>query len=287
MSYADGRKLEKKAGYESKLRYLTDKNKSASAGQQYRYGYRRFTRAIPAEKLRQLGIPPLNSFAKDNGHNAEIWGWKRECTMTDRKAWEVMLECILSAKLTLPMLGAVRKSLAYTYQLMGNPVTKEQDNWREGGRAWKTASKERCVPTTSTKPTCIPTPTQLRELFRTRWSRERNKVSFLKSVLSRRASIDIFWCGNRPNEDCGKRLKESRKHYFNLEAGYHWTDYKGGRAKLSGPKKNSRKWKQYTPCWCSDGKHISPTLRDRHNIDSDGNPIKPIGWDDRCVIAGL
>ena len=285
-SYREGKKLFHRAGYEAKLRYEVDTGKSDSAGQLYRYGYKMWWRVMPEEKLLSMGIPRLNSFSKSNGHDGEIWGWKRECTMTNKKAGEIMLECIRSRQLTLPMLGVVRKSLAYSYQLMGYDVTGKQNNWPEVGRAWKAITDEKCKPKRSTLPKKIPTPHELKKLFTSRWDARKNTMSFLRSIIARRAAHDILLCGNRPNEDI-KRLKESRKHVINEADGWFCTSYERGRSKLSGPKKNTRKWKQYALCWCEGGRHRAPTLWDRYNIGSDGNPVRKPRFDERCILAGF
>ena len=83
------------------------------------------------KKCEPLGFGKPGTFSKSNGHNGECWGWCKECTMTDLKAGKILLQLVKLETLTLPQLEVVRKSLAYSYQLMGNTVTKKQDNWPE------------------------------------------------------------------------------------------------------------------------------------------------------------
>ena len=124
--------------------------------------------------------------------------------------------------------------------------------------------------------------------FTRAWDPQTNKMSLLKWIIARRAAKDLILCGHRPNSDCGK-MKDSVTHVFNIEEGWCYTDWFGGRSKLTGAKKNSRKWRQYSLCWCEGGIHRSPTLRDRYNLDQSGNPREgyELGFDTRCIIAGF
>ena len=263
-----------------------DINKSNAAHTGYRQGYFLMWKFCPKE-CERLKFPKPGTFLKANGHDGKIWGWKKECNMTNKKAGKILLACIRTRKMTLPQLETVRKSLAYSYQLRGNAVTKYQKNWSEVTNVWKAVDQKKCAPTRSNKPRLIPTPEELKAAFTSQWDPSRNKMPFLKSVIGRRAAFDIFFSGHRPNKDIGK-LKASRRHEVNEREGWMWTEFKGGRSKLSGPKKSSRKWKQWAVCWCKDGRHVAPTLRERYNLDPDGNPTdgKP-GFDDRCIIAGF
>ena len=284
-SFQSGKVLFRRAGYDAKVQFIIDKNKGKKAHQLYRDGYRYMWRTCP-KVMENLEFPKPGTFSKSNGHNGEIWGWKKECSMTNKKAGRVLVACVLAKTLTLPQLKVVRKSLAYTYQLMGNEVTDKKNNWSSVYHVWRGVSEKNCVPKRSTKPKVVPNPEDLKRAFTTSWSPD-SQMPFLKSVIARRAAFDIFVSGCRPNEDT-KRLKNSRTHCIDVEEGWCWTDYKGGRAKLRGAKKNTRPWKQWAVCWCKGGKHKSPTLRERYNIGEDGNPLngRP-GFDDRCIIAGF
>ena len=236
----------------------------------YRKGYNIMWRYCPDE-CRNLGFPKPGTFMKSNGHDGKLWGYKKECNMTDKKAGKILLALIKTRKLTLPQLELVRKSLAYAYQLMGNRPNKYKKNWSEVTNAWQCVDELNCVPRKSNKPTVIPPPEELKAAFNSRWDAAKNKMSFLKSVIGRRAAFDVFGSGHRPHSDIGK-LKQSRTHNINADKGWMWTEFVNGRSKLTGAKKHSRKWKQWAVCWCEGGKHKSPTLRQRHNLDDAGNP---------------
>ena len=70
------------------------------------------------------------------------------------------------------------------------------------------------------------------------------------------------------------RVKKSRTHHYDWEAGWQATEYFGGRAKLSGDKKGQRPWRMWTVCFCPEGKHIRPPQRFYLQIQKDGNPRK-------------
>jgi hypothetical protein len=285
-SYAQGKALFRRAGYAAKLNLAVDKNLSMETHAKRRLGFNLMWKFAP-RKCEQLGFGKPGSFSKSNGHNGECWGWKKECTMTDVKAGKILLHLVTLGTLTMSQLEVVRKSLAYSYQLRGNIVTRYQNNWAQVGLVWKTVNDRNCAPTKSTRPTRIPEPEHQITAFTGRWDPRKNKLSLLKWIICRRAAYDTLFCGHRPNKDMQK-MKESRRHKINTREGWSWTDFVNGRSKLSGPKKNSRPWKQFAVCWCEGGKHKSPTMACRYNIDEAGNPRngKP-GFDERCITAGF
>ena len=275
-----------KAGYVSKLALTVEKNLDGETHRKRRRGYKLMFEFAP-DKCRQLGFPEPGTFSKTNGHNGDCWGWKKECRMTNRKAGEILLELVNLQTMTMAQLGTVRKALAYSYQLMGNTVTKYQNNWPETYNVWKGVSDVRCAPTKSCKPTRIATPEEEKRAFTMRWSPATSKLSLIDWIRCRRAAYDTFFSGHRANKDMEK-MKKSVSHKINAKEGWCWTAFFNGRCKLKGAKKNSRPWKQWAICWCKDGKHRSPTLRDRYNIDENGNPRdgKP-GFDTLCITAGF
>ena len=287
-SYVSGKKLFRGAGYESQLTFAKDKKMSNATHIKRRRGYKLMW-TFAEQKCLDLGFGRPGSFDADNGHNGECWGWPKECTMTNRKAGKILLHLINLGTMTLSQLVDVRKALAHSFQLKGNEVTKKSRNWPQANRVWDSALVEKeCAPKTPNMPLRIPSPEQLREAFNRRWDPRKNEMSLLKWIIARRAAYDLLFSGHRPNEDC-KKMKNSNTHVFNTEEGWCYTAFVDGRSKLSGPKKHSRDWKQYSVCWCENGRHVSPTLRDRYNLDRSGNPREGcrMGFDERCIIAGF
>ena len=284
-SFRKSKKLFRKAGFESRLRYELDGGKSDKAGEGYRYGYRLMWVAA-AEKMKQLKMPKVGSFDENNGHGGVIWGWKRECTMSDNKAKQILLACAQSKKLSLPQMQMVRRSMAYAWQLLGKD-SEDKDNFPSIKRVWRVVKQQGCPQSlTTTLPTIIPTPDQLKQAFNSTWNPTR-KLSFLESVVGRRAAADIFLAGSRSKEDVD-RLKKSRVHQVDFAAGWMRTQFKGGRAKLIGQKKGGRDWWMWNVCWCPGGKHQRVNPRAPFCLDAKGNPrTGKAPFEERCILAGF
>ena len=234
-------------------------------------------------------IPAVGSFDANNGHNGVMWGWKRECTMTDARAERLLLAAFESKELTLVQLKAVRKTLAYSWQLKGGDP---DGNWPGTKKVWKLilagqSSLPQTTEETSTSPVIVPTMEQLREGTLSLWS-PGNRFNFIDHCEGRIAWWDSFICGIRPREDV-KRVKESRTHKWNNRNGWFATRYEGGRCKLAGAKKGNREWWLYTPCCCVDSRHVPPSPDDRFVIGANGNPRAgmQVSFNPLCPMACL
>ena len=127
-----------------------------------RYGWTLMWREAE-EEMNEHKILPPGSYDPNNCHQGVMWGWPRECNMTDNKAKRILYVCYKSKKLTWPMLKAVRQSLAYAFELRGG--TKK--NWPGVKSTWKTFHESNCPKTVySTYPSKIPTPKELKEAFK-------------------------------------------------------------------------------------------------------------------------
>ena len=87
--------------------------------------------------------------------------------MTDNKAKRIFYACYKSGNMTEPMLRAVRKSLAYAFELKGGQPLQ---NWPSVKGVWQTF-KLCDLPKSeiSQKPERVPTPQQLKRAFTTEW----------------------------------------------------------------------------------------------------------------------
>lgn len=285
-SWQANKRVYKRGGWEAQLRGDLDKGKSKKTMELYRYGYKLMWQTAP-EEMKKHSMGPLNSFHKRNGHNGLMYGWKRECNMTDNKAKRILRACYKKEVLSLDQLKAVRKSLAYSWQLMGKD-DGVNINWPSVARTWKGVTGVQCPkdPTKSTLPLVIPTPQQLKKAFTTRWS-PGSPMSFAKTVLARRGAHFGFLLGCRSQEDM-KRLKNSRTHVINYNEGYMSTEFLGGRCKLAGEKKGNRPWWGWANCWCKNGKHKRPSPRLRYCLNKEGNPRNgEAPFDERCPLAGF
>ena len=64
------------------------------------------------EEMREHKILPPGSYDPDNCHQGKMWGWPKECNMTDNKAKRILFVCYKSKKLTWPMMACCRWILA-------------------------------------------------------------------------------------------------------------------------------------------------------------------------------
>ena len=72
--------------------------------------------------------------------------------------------------------------MAYAWQLLGND-SEDKDNFPSIKRVWRVVKQQGCPQSlTTTLPTIIPTPDQLKKAFNSTWNPTR-KLSFLESVV--------------------------------------------------------------------------------------------------------
>jgi hypothetical protein len=283
-SYRDKCKLPKNASFDTKLQHAIDSTLTGEIHKTRRYGFRLLWRAVPA-LMAKFEIPEEGTFDPFNGHNGMIWGWRRECNMTTKKAKELLFAAHQTGTLTLVQLEVIRKFLAYSWQLMGGDT---KCSWPGLKKVWNVIECQKATlkPTTaatSTLPLRIPTHNHLKERVVKHWTPDCS-MSFAQSCVGRVAFWDIMVGGIRGTEDVA-RLKQSRQHFFG--PGWMATAFKGGRSKLHGSKKGTRPWKMYTPCCCPGQKHVSPCRADRLAIGKDGNPRpgKHVTFHDVCPVA--
>ena len=285
-SYRESAKLPRYAGFDDRLQYELDNTKENKTHEIRRYGFRLLWRAVPDE-MEKHDIPAVDSFHPDNGHKGVCWGWKRECSMSDNKAKQLLLAAFKSKKLTFPMLEAVRKALAYSWQLRGGDP---DGNWPGTKKVWKVIKAgqrnlPQTTPQSSTLPRRIPTTDQLKAALLCEWTPD-NPWNFVCHCVGRVTFWDNMVWGLRPREDV-KRVKKSRTHRQNNAEGWQATKFQGGRAKLFGEKKGNRPWWLWRPCCCPNSKHVPPTWKDKFVIGPDGNPKpgKAVAFHQRCPMA--
>ena len=80
-----------------------------------RWGFKLMWKGAP-RKMRRYNIGEVNSFDKKNAHGGIIWGWPKECHLTNFQAGEILFDCYKSKKFTLPMMKAIRKWRTVSYQ---------------------------------------------------------------------------------------------------------------------------------------------------------------------------
>ena len=203
--------------------------------------------------------------------------------MTDNKAKRIFYACYKTGNMTEPMLRAVRKTLAYAYELKGGEPLQ---NWPSIKGVWQTF-KLCNLPKSemSQKPELIPTPQQLKRAFTTEWNPDCPMV-FAVWLVGLIAAFDSFVNGLRSNEDIS-RVKNSPRHIYDWDAGWECSEFNGGRAKLCGNKKGTREWWVWRVCLCPGGRHIRPPHNFKETITKAGNPTVNIKWCTCCPLAAL
>ena len=213
-----------------------------------------------------------------------MWGWPKECKLTNNQAQKLMLTVYQKRTMTWGMMRSISKTLAYAYELTGGSVP--QGNYPGVTSVWQLVRKPECVDSgKSQKPERIPEPKQLQVAFTKPWSRNHpwSLMQFLTGVV---ATNDAFVFGLRSNEDF-KRVKDSRDHELNSAAGWVCTKFVGGRAKLSGKKKGTVDWWIWRVCYCQGKHHIPVPEGFFELIDSEGNPTVEFEWYTLCPVAAL
>ena len=218
--------------------------------------------------LKRVKVKEPGSFKKNNGHNGECWGFKKECQLTGKQAATTLEKCFLG-KATLNQLRTVRKSLSYAYFLTSG---RSQDNYAEVKDIWKTFDLKKCgKPKKRLLADRVLDIDELEIAFTKPWNKNcgMNLMKWSSGLL---ATWDLQVLGSRPGVDLNKKLKNSVSHTVEPKKGWCSTSLVAGRAKLHGQKRGTRPWKAYRVCLCKDGKHVSPTDL-LEGIGADGNPF--------------
>ena len=274
--------LPRYAGFNTQLQGDKNEMREPSTMKGLRWGFNLMWEHAEAE-MEKHNIPRPDTFDKKNHHGGKLWGWPRECNMTDNKAKRIFYACYKTGNMTEPMLRAVRKTLAYAYELKGGEPLQ---NWPSIKGVWQTF-KLCNLPKSemSQKPELIPTPQQLKRAFTTEWNPDCPMV-FAVWLVGLIAAFDSFVNGLRSNEDIS-RVKNSPRHVYNWDAGWECSEFDGGRAKLCGNKKGTREWWVWRVCLCPGGRHIRPPHNFKETINKAGNPTVNIKWCTCCPLAAL
>lgn len=236
------------------------------------------------EVMRRYKIGEVNSFDPRNGHGGVCWGYPKECSLKSSQAKTIIWKIWGKRSMTYPQMKKIRQSLAYAYELSGG--SKPKGNYAGVNNAWDNVVPEQCVESsTTTIPQSIPTMDELKKAFTREWTPQHSwcLMEFLQGLIQ---AYDLFVFGLRSREDVD-RVKKSNHHHHNWKRGWQCTSFVGGRAKLSGKKKDTRPWKIYRQCHCPGNKHIRPPFDFCKEINKDGNPEVDVKWNTTCPLAAL
>ena len=250
-----------------------------------RWGFKLAWEGAP-RLMRRYNVGEVDSFDPHNAHNGTCWGWPKECSLTNSQAQAIMLKCYRKRTFTYPMLCAIRKSMAYAWELRGGVKSKFQKNFKGVNSVWSAVKKSECPDNTMSQiPELIPTPQENKDYFSKPWTPE-HPWCLMDYLGGRVAAGDLFHFGLRSREDVD-RVKKSTQHEFNWKKGWQCTSFVGGRAKLCGNKKGTRSWWIWRVCFCKTKTHRRPPPNFCEKINLEGNPTVPVPFDTRCPLAAL
>ena len=176
-----------------------------------RYGFKLMWQEAPRE-MRRYGCGAVGSFDPKNAHGGVCWGWPKECQLTSNQAGAILYKIYQRRTMTWPQLKAIRKSLAYAYELTGGET--HNGNYKRVGMIWPVMRETECVPVTnSQKPKLIPTVEELKEAFTSPWDPEHpwSLMEFLGGLV---CAYDTFVNGLRSNEDMSRVKKSVERSVF-------------------------------------------------------------------------
>ena len=176
----------------------------------YRKGYNVMWRKCPQYMKRIKSAKEPGEFNKKNAHQGKLWGSSKECQLTGRQA-SLILEKCYEAGCTYAQLKKVKSSLSYAYFLTTGKLAL---NYKEVWDMWATLGDFE-PPTTSIKPTRIPTPEDLKTAWTTPWHKDCG-MSLVKWTVAMLIAHDWAIAGARSKEDL-KRIKNSIDHEVNTK----------------------------------------------------------------------
>ena len=282
-TWVEQSELPKGSGFETRLQHERHKLRVSKTMQAMRYGWRLMWRACPGI-MKKHNIRPSGSYDPKNCHKGEMWGWPKECNMTNNKAKRILYACYSSGILTYHQMRDVRRSLAYSYELVTGGDVDKQTNWPGVKSTWKVFNMN-MLPKTGESyiPLNIPLPDHLKVAFTTEWT-PKTPMPFIQWAVGQTAAWDWAVCGARSREDL-KRIKFAPRHVLNMRERWQASMFHNGRAKLCGTKKGSRPWWCYRVCLCPGQAHISPPEDFGLYLDKKGNPMIEIRWNTNCPLA--
>ena len=245
----------------------------------YRYGFRMMWKGCP-KFLKKIKMKGVGEYDKRNQHGGEMYALPGDFRLTEKQAATILYKCFLSKKFTISEMKQIKKSLAYAYMLDGGIPGK---NYSTIPGIWEIVTDAEChEQKRRVLPEKIPTVDELRLAFTTPWSRE---TGWGLADWSRGLVAAWDWCilGARYRTDM-TRIKEGNQHGLNVQEGWGWTSFKGGRAKLVGKKKGTRPWKAWRCCMCPGKKHKGLPEDFEYSFDNEGTPTMEISWCTSCPV---
>ena len=278
--------LPSRSGFMKQVQFERNKAKSKHTFYAYKVGFRTMWRTCPSYLIR-IGMKPPGEYRETNQMGGVMFSLPGEVDLTPRQAAQILWKCYQSGDpwLTYPQLRTIMKTLSFAYQVQGGEATGQFSTVQAVWDACQVANMSPNQETLKADPSRTPLPEEIREAFGQDWRPECG-VGLVQWSVGQLAAWD--WCvlGCRPNEDLG-RLKKSEKHDICGAEGWGWTDFVGGRCKLSGKKRNNRPWKAWRVCLCANKKHIPVPDDVEYETWNNGFPSEMPTWHTGCPLAAM
>ena len=115
-SFRELAKRPRNAGLVQRREYRQNENVSDHTMNAYRAGYNTMWKHAGAY-MRRKGFKRPGEFRRNNQHGGKLWSTRKECTMTNKAAGEIIERVYLSKKVGQRQLEQVRHSMSYSYYL--------------------------------------------------------------------------------------------------------------------------------------------------------------------------
>ena len=268
---------------DKRLEYMKNELRSSSAMKLYKQGFR-YMWKCDGPHLTRIGLEKEGGprYSKTNQMGGVMFAMPGEVSITEKQAKAIMLKCFMKKVrgeklLTFSMLKTVRKTLSFAYQLQGG---EPGGNFKSVASVWSIVREEKTAPKklALAKPTCIPTPADLKLVLTRGWNPVR-----CGPLLKWSVGLLGFWdwgvLGSRATEDMDK-IKKGREHVVNHTDGWAWSEFFEGRAKLPMAKRGTREWKAWRVCLCPGGVHV-PVPED---VQYDPSLLENPTWCVECPV---
>ena len=283
-SYVSKAELPRYANWEVRKEFEKNQTRSLKSMKKYRYGYRLlFGNPRTRAYARRIGLLEPGKYEPTNQHGGQMFALPNEFKLSDKQAGQLLFKAYESRAFTIAQLKVLSKLLSYAFQLKGGGPKK---NWPSIAGVWETIKDAKCAPQKNwVLPTRIPRPGHLKQVLAKPqgWTRDHSM-----SLLEYSRGLLLFWCwgviGSRSAEDL-KRIKDGDAHGFDLDAGWAWTKFKGGRCKLAMKKAGTRPWRAWFVCLCPGGKHQRVQRDIEFCMDREGNPKCEVKYFTGCPVA--
>ena len=280
-SYVEKAKLPKGAGIKKRKQFrINTKLKTAGTMKGYRAGYTIMFDRAP-RYCRSLKRLPEPGSLPPNQHDGFMPALPGRVHLSGKQASTILEKVAEHPESSYADVRAVSRTLSYLHSLV---VGTNSSNWPEVTEMLELYGPEDYVlKRPSLKPTMIPSPSGMAKAFTKGWKRS-CPWPYAKWNTGLVSAWCWAFCGNRPVDM--KSLKTSTDHSgeFGVWAA---TEMDGGRNKLQGKKRGTRRWWCYFVCMCPGAKHVPIPEEYEWGWTPEGSPRSKPTFCTSCPLNAL